>query len=84
MTRTMVVVAIAFALGSSLLPVTTHWDRYTPVWKYAIFLAYTAAIYGLGQWTRHGLALPRTVFAHGYLTVGGKKMSKTSLTGISR
>jgi methionyl-tRNA synthetase len=30
-----------------------------------------------------GLELPRTVFAHGYLTVGGKKMSKTNLTGIS-
>jgi methionyl-tRNA synthetase len=30
-----------------------------------------------------GLELPRQVFAHGYLTVGGKKMSKTSLTGIS-
>ena len=30
-----------------------------------------------------GLPLPRRVFAHGYLTVGGKKMSKTNLTGIS-
>ena len=30
-----------------------------------------------------GLPLPRQVFAHGYLTVGGKKMSKTNLTGIS-
>jgi len=30
-----------------------------------------------------GLDLPKTVFAHGYLTVGGKKMSKTNLTGIS-
>lgn len=30
-----------------------------------------------------GLPLPRTVFAHGFLTVGGKKMSKTNLTGIS-
>jgi methionyl-tRNA synthetase len=30
-----------------------------------------------------GLPLPRHVFAHGYLTVGGKKMSKTNLTGIS-
>ncbi|MGQ0680604.1 MAG: methionine--tRNA ligase [Actinomycetota bacterium] len=29
-----------------------------------------------------GLELPRTVFAHGFLTVGGKKMSKTNLTGI--
>ncbi|CAN5802557.1 methionine--tRNA ligase [soil metagenome] len=30
-----------------------------------------------------GLELPKAVFAHGFLTVGGKKMSKTSLTGIS-
>ncbi|MHB8453020.1 MAG: methionine--tRNA ligase, partial [Mycobacteriales bacterium] len=29
-----------------------------------------------------GLALPRTVFAHGWLLVGGEKMSKTKLTGI--
>jgi methionyl-tRNA synthetase len=27
--------------------------------------------------------LPRTVFAHGFLNVGGQKMSKTRLTGIS-
>jgi methionyl-tRNA synthetase len=30
-----------------------------------------------------GVPLPKTVFAHGFLTVGGKKMSKTNLTGIS-
>lgn len=30
-----------------------------------------------------GLALPRTVFAHGFLQVGGEKMSKSRLTGIS-
>jgi methionyl-tRNA synthetase len=29
-----------------------------------------------------GLPVPRHVFAHGFLTVGGKKMSKTNLTGI--
>jgi methionyl-tRNA synthetase len=29
------------------------------------------------------IPLPRTVFAHGYLNVGGQKMSKTRLTGIS-
>jgi methionyl-tRNA synthetase len=29
-----------------------------------------------------GLPLPRTVFAHGWLLVGGEKMSKTKLTGI--
>ncbi len=30
-----------------------------------------------------GMELPKTVFAHGWLTVGGKKMSKTNATGIS-
>jgi methionyl-tRNA synthetase len=30
-----------------------------------------------------GLELPRVVFAHGWLLVGGEKMSKTKLTGIS-
>jgi methionyl-tRNA synthetase len=29
------------------------------------------------------LPLPRTVFAHGWLLVGGEKMSKTKLTGIA-
>ena len=29
------------------------------------------------------LPLPKTVFAHGFLTVGGEKMSKSRLTGIS-
>jgi methionyl-tRNA synthetase len=29
------------------------------------------------------LPIPKTVFAHGYLQVGGEKMSKTRLTGIS-
>jgi methionyl-tRNA synthetase len=29
-----------------------------------------------------GLPLPKQVFAHGYLLVGGEKMSKTRLTGI--
>jgi methionyl-tRNA synthetase len=29
------------------------------------------------------MPLPRTVFAHGWLQVGGEKMSKTRLTGIS-
>jgi methionyl-tRNA synthetase len=29
-----------------------------------------------------GLAVPRTVFAHGWLLVSGEKMSKTKLTGI--
>lgn len=30
-----------------------------------------------------GLPLPKTVFAHGFLQIGGEKMSKSKLTGIS-
>ncbi len=30
-----------------------------------------------------GLALPRKVFAHGWLLIGGEKMSKSELTGIA-
>ncbi|HVL64559.1 MAG TPA: methionine--tRNA ligase [Actinomycetota bacterium] len=31
----------------------------------------------------NGLEVPRSVFAHGFLQVGGEKMSKSKLTGIS-
>jgi methionyl-tRNA synthetase len=31
----------------------------------------------------NGLSVPKTVFAHGFLQVGGEKMSKSKLTGIS-
>jgi methionyl-tRNA synthetase len=40
------------------------------------------AIYWPAMLMAAGVEPPRQVFAHGYLTVGGKKMSKTNLTGI--
>lgn len=40
------------------------------------------AIYWPAMLMAADVELPRQVFAHGYLTVGGKKMSKTNLTGI--
>jgi methionyl-tRNA synthetase len=40
------------------------------------------AIYWPAMLMAAGLELPRTVWAHGFLTVGGKKMSKTNATGI--
>src|SRR5438270_7005961 len=58
--KLMLMVGMMILLGSSLLLVSAHWDTYTPVWKYAIFLTYTAAIFAIGQWTRQRLALPRT------------------------
>ncbi|MEI6623677.1 MAG: methionine--tRNA ligase, partial [Actinomycetes bacterium] len=41
------------------------------------------AVYWPAMLMAADLALPDTVFAHGWLLVGGEKMSKTSLTGIS-
>ncbi|MCA9076473.1 MAG: hypothetical protein KDA93_15715 [Planctomycetaceae bacterium] len=46
--------------GSSLMLVTTHWASYTPLWKYAILLAYTAGVHGTGQLAYHRLALRKT------------------------
>jgi methionyl-tRNA synthetase len=40
------------------------------------------AIYWPAMLMAAGIEPPRQVWAHGYLTVGGKKMSKTNLTGI--
>jgi methionyl-tRNA synthetase len=40
------------------------------------------AIYWPAMLMAAGVAPPTQVWAHGYLTVGGKKMSKTNLTGI--
>jgi hypothetical protein len=64
----MLMVGMLILLGSSFLLVSAHWDTYTPAWKYAIFLAYTAAIFGMGQWTQR-VALPRTATMLKALTV---------------
>ncbi len=41
------------------------------------------AVYWPAMLLAAGLPLPRTVYAHGWLLVGGEKMSKSKLTGIS-
>ena len=41
------------------------------------------AVYWPAMLMAAGVELPRKVFAHGWLLVGGEKMSKTRLTGIS-
>ncbi len=41
------------------------------------------AVYWPAMLMAAGLELPRKVFAHGWLLVGGEKMSKTRLTGIA-
>jgi len=40
------------------------------------------AVYWPAMLMAAGVAVPRQVFVHGYLLVGGEKMSKTKLTGI--
>jgi methionyl-tRNA synthetase len=40
------------------------------------------AVYWPAMLMAAGIETPEQVWAHGYLTVGGKKMSKTNLTGI--
>lgn len=47
-------------LGSSLMLVTTHWDSYTPVWKYLMLLSYTLAVFAGGEWSYRHLGLRRT------------------------
>src|SRR5262249_5033248 len=42
---------------------------YTPIWKYVIFLAYTALIFVAGEWTRHRWVLTRTATVLQVLTV---------------
>lgn len=61
---------ILILLGSSLMLVTSHWDTYTPVWKYVVMLGYTAAIHGLGQVCYHSLSLRKTGTGLMVLTVG--------------
>ncbi|MCP4679781.1 MAG: hypothetical protein GY854_30680 [Deltaproteobacteria bacterium] len=40
---------ILIVLGSSAMLVASHWDSYTPLWKYSVMFVYTAAIYGMGR-----------------------------------
>ena len=65
----MLMAGMLILLCSSLLLVSAHWDTCTPVWKYGIFMTYMAAIFGVGQWTRNRLVLPRTATVLQMLTV---------------
>ncbi len=62
-------------------------ERYSRLWPADIHLIgkdilRQHAIYWPAMLMAAGLETPKQVWAHGYLTVGGKKMSKTNLTGI--
>ncbi len=47
-------------LSSSTMLVTSHWESYPPLWKYAVLLGYTSLIHAAGQMAYHRLALRKT------------------------
>jgi methionyl-tRNA synthetase len=62
-------------------------DRFNRVWPANIHslgkdILRQHAIYWPAMLMAGGVELPNQVWAHGFLTVGGKKMSKTNATGI--
>ena len=62
-------------------------DRFAQIWPANIHLIGKDilrfhAIYWPAMLMAAEIELPKQVWAHGYLTVGGKKMSKTNATGI--
>jgi hypothetical protein len=67
--RWVLALGVLVLLGSSLLLVTAKWEHATAVWKYVIFLGYTAALFGAGEWAYHRLGLRRTGLVLQGLTV---------------
>src|SRR5205823_4704032 len=61
-------------------------DRFARYWPAVHFIGKDIlrqhAVYWPAMLMAAGVETPRLVFAHGYLLVGGEKMSKTKLTGI--
>lgn len=53
-------IGMMILFGSSVMLVTSHWETYAPVWKHAILLAYTAAIFGTAGICHEWLSLRRT------------------------
>jgi methionyl-tRNA synthetase len=63
-------------------------DRFAEIWPADVHLIgkdilWFHAVIWPAMLMAQGLPLPHTVYAHGFLQVGGEKMSKTKLTGIS-
>jgi methionyl-tRNA synthetase len=73
------ITAIGYGTGSgsfeSIWPANVHFMGKDILWFHSVI--WPAMLMALD------LPLPETVFAHGYLQVGGEKMSKSRLTGIS-
>ena len=58
--RWILVTGLAILFGSSVMLVTTHWHDAGPLWKYLVFLGYTAATFVAGQYVCPKLGLDRT------------------------
>jgi methionyl-tRNA synthetase len=76
------------AVGGGDEPGTAGAERFAHVWPADVHLVgkdilrFHAVIWP-AMLMAAGLPLPRQVFAHGWLLVGGEKMSKSKLTGIA-
>ena len=78
----------ATAVGYGAEPGTPEAEQFANTWPASVHLVGKDilrfhAVYWPAMLLAAGLPLPGTVFAHGWLLVGGEKMSKTKLTGIA-
>ena len=78
----------ATAVGFGADPESDDGRRFTECWPPDVNLVGKDilrfhAVYWPAMLMAAGLELPRKVYAHGWLLVGGEKMSKSKLTGIS-
>ena len=78
----------ATAVGYGSEPGTADAERYARTWPCDVHLVGKDilrfhAVYWPAMLMAAGQPLPRKVFAHGWLLVGGEKMSKSKLTGIA-
>ena len=78
----------ATAVGYGAEPGTPDAERFARVWPPDVNLVGKDilrfhAVYWPAMLMAAGLEPPRKVFAHGWLLVGGEKMSKSKLTGIA-
>jgi methionyl-tRNA synthetase len=78
----------ATAVGYGAEPGTADAERFERVWPPDVNLVGKDilrfhAVYWPAMLMAAGLEPPRKVFAHGWLLVGGEKMSKSKLTGIA-
>jgi methionyl-tRNA synthetase len=78
----------ATAVGYGADPTSELGERFARTWPADVHLVGKDilrfhAVYWPAMLMAAGLEAPRKVFAHGWLLVGGEKMSKTKLTGIA-